>query len=301
MAYRFPELDHAFGVTDDVGRTISDGELEDLRDAYVDAASLAFEAGFDAVDVKSCHGYLLSDLLSSFKRGGEYGGESFEKRCRFLLETVTTIKKETGGHVTTRLNAYDGFPPPYGFGAEGSYPDHSPYVRLPGFDPAEPMNLLHRMRALGVDFVNITIGNPYYSQFLTRPFEVKMRGQRDSPEHPLRSVGRHFSVVEALKRGVPDMVYVGSGYSWLRQYGVNAAAHNIENSRTDIAGWGRLSIAFPEFPKVAFSTGSLPKSKVCVTCSRCSRLLRAGFRTGCATRNLDAYKESMKMVEEMSM
>ncbi|HQE25913.1 MAG TPA: NADH:flavin oxidoreductase, partial [Candidatus Atribacteria bacterium] len=39
---------------------ISDRELEELENAYVDAARWAKQAGFDAVDVKSCHRYLLS-------------------------------------------------------------------------------------------------------------------------------------------------------------------------------------------------------------------------------------------------
>ncbi len=37
---------------------ITDEELEELEDDYVRAAMLAKEAGFDAVDVKSCHRYL---------------------------------------------------------------------------------------------------------------------------------------------------------------------------------------------------------------------------------------------------
>ena len=39
-----------------------------------DAAALAIKAGFDGIDIKSCHGYLLQELLSAFARGGKYGG-----------------------------------------------------------------------------------------------------------------------------------------------------------------------------------------------------------------------------------
>lgn len=300
MAYRFSALDNPFGITEDIGRVIPDFELEGLKEAYVAAASLAFEAGFDAVDVKACHGYLLNDLLSAYTRSGRYGGWAFDERTKFFLETIAAVRKETGGSVTSRLSVYDGFPPPYGFGATMEpYPEYSPYSSLPEFDPTEPIRLIRQMKALGVDFVNISVGNPYYSQFLTRPFDVKMPGQKDSPEHPLKGVGRHFEVVETVRQEVKDMVFVGSGYSWLRQYGIYAAAYNVENSRTDLAGWGRLALAFPDFPRVTLSMGSLPKSRVCVTCSGCSRLLRAGLRSGCVIQNPGTFRESLKRVREI--
>ncbi|MCK4399340.1 flavin oxidoreductase/NADH oxidase, partial [Candidatus Bathyarchaeota archaeon] len=112
IAYRFPGVDDAFGIGGDVGRVLSDAELEELMETFVEASSMAYEAGFDAVDVKACHGYLLNDLLSGYTREGEYGGSSFENRARFLLDTIKAIKEETGGTVTSRLNAYDGYPPP---------------------------------------------------------------------------------------------------------------------------------------------------------------------------------------------
>ena len=157
------------------------------------------------------------------------------------------------------------------------------------------------MKAIGVAFVNVSLGNPYYTQFLTRPFDANMPGQREAPEHPIRGVGRHFETVEILKRKVKGMIFVGSGYSWLRQYGINAASYNVENSRTDMAGWGRLAFSFPEFPKAVISKGFIPPSKACTTCSGCSRLLRAGFRTGCVVQNHGTFRESLRKVKEMGM
>lgn len=300
MAYRFPVLDKAFGVTRGDGRIITDMEFERLKVGFVDAASMAFDAGFDAVDVKSCHGYLLNDLLSAFMREGKFGGERLENRSRFILETVAEIRKETRVSVTIRLSVYDGISRPYGFGTS-SIPgaEESKYERLADFDPTEPVMLIRELKKIGVDFVNISMGNPYFSQFLTRPFDVKMPGQRDSPEHPMKYVARHFEIVKTMRREVPNMAFVGSGYSWLRQYGINAAAYNVATSRTDVAGWGRLAFAFPDFPKIAFLTGALPSSRVCITCSGCSRLLRAGFQAGCVVQNPGAFRESMKKLKEM--
>ena len=72
-------------------RIITDSELEKLEDEFVKAAVLAREAGFDAVDIKACHRYLNSELLSAFTREGKYGG-SFENRTRFLTNIVDKIR-----------------------------------------------------------------------------------------------------------------------------------------------------------------------------------------------------------------
>ena len=42
---------------------ITDDELKRLVDDYVAAAKLAVEVGFDFIDVKQCHRYLLNELL----------------------------------------------------------------------------------------------------------------------------------------------------------------------------------------------------------------------------------------------
>jgi 2,4-dienoyl-CoA reductase-like NADH-dependent reductase (Old Yellow Enzyme family) len=290
MAFRFPEADEAFGITADVGRVISDSELEDLMNSFVQASIYASEAGFDAVDIKACHGYLLNDLLASFTRDGMFGGKSFENRSKFILETMKSIISDTDVAVTSRINAYDGFPHPYGFGGSAEVDDAT---GLASFDSSEPIQLIKKMNDLGVDLINISLGNPYYSQYLTRPFDSKMPGQRESPFHPIKGVEHHFDIVATLKRSSPRMKFLGSGYSWLRKHGVNAAAYNIENSRADIAGWGRLAIAFPDFPKELFKTGYVPEDKVCITCSGCSILLRAGRRVGCVKQN-SYVRESLK-------
>ena len=78
------------------GSLISDDDLERLRDHYVAAAKRAFAIGCDFVDVKQCHRYLLSELLSAKTRPGRFGGSfegsepassarsspAFETRCR---------------------------------------------------------------------------------------------------------------------------------------------------------------------------------------------------------------------------
>ena len=63
---------------------------------YVDAAVLAQQAGFDFVDVKHCHGYLLHELLSAHDRPGRYGGD-LAGRTRFLRTVVAGIRDRAPG------------------------------------------------------------------------------------------------------------------------------------------------------------------------------------------------------------
>ena len=96
---------------------LSDDELRALPERYACSARLAEEAGFDGVDIKACHRYLLNELLSAHTRPGPYGG-SFENRTRLLRDAVRAAKAATAGgaFITSRLNVYDGFPYPYGWG-----------------------------------------------------------------------------------------------------------------------------------------------------------------------------------------
>jgi NADPH2 dehydrogenase len=66
---------------------ITDAYLEELEDAYVAAAALAARVGFDFVDIKQCHGYLLNELLGCRSRPGPYGGD-FDERTRFGRNVV---------------------------------------------------------------------------------------------------------------------------------------------------------------------------------------------------------------------
>ena len=87
-----PVLSRKYGLDTSV-HVLTDGELREISDNMVRAACLAADAGFDFVDVKCCHGYLLHELLGAHTRSGDYGG-SFENRTRLFRDTVTAIQGE---------------------------------------------------------------------------------------------------------------------------------------------------------------------------------------------------------------
>ncbi len=58
-----PILDGRCGVNDHTP-LVTDEYLDRLTDRYVESARLAKAAGFDGVDIKACHRYLISELLA---------------------------------------------------------------------------------------------------------------------------------------------------------------------------------------------------------------------------------------------
>ena len=88
-AYHNDELDKAIFVKKEDGVIISDNELKEIEEIWIQKAILAKEAGFDGVDIKACHGYLISELLSSYQREvSDYGGENLENRSKLYLNIV---------------------------------------------------------------------------------------------------------------------------------------------------------------------------------------------------------------------
>jgi 2,4-dienoyl-CoA reductase-like NADH-dependent reductase (Old Yellow Enzyme family) len=224
-------LDAKLGLPPDYP-LISDGELEALEDRFVETAKLAHQVGFQAVDIKACHGYLTSELLGARTRPGKYGG-SFENRTQFLINIVEKIREQVGHDLalTVRLNAYDGIPYPHGWGVRQE--------DVAQEDLAEPIRLVRLLYDKGVRVVSITAGNPYYSPHVTRPFDTPVQGGAIPGEHPLQGVARLFRITRQIQQAVPEMVIVGTGYSWLRQFLGYAAAANIRNGWVTIVGAGR--------------------------------------------------------------
>jgi 2,4-dienoyl-CoA reductase (NADPH2) len=276
-----PTLDRKSKIPDD-WPIITDEELDRLQDAYVEAARVAFEAGFDAVDVKACHGYLMNELLACHNRPGKYGG-SFENRTRLLLEVIDRIRAELGDklRIVTRLGVYDAIPYPFGWGV-----DQDDYTKP---DLTEPKKLIGLLRQRGVRLIDITIANPYYNPHVGRPFNEPIVGGYGEPEHPLAGVARLVKITGEIQKEFPDMALVGTGYSWLRTLFANVGAANKTNGLVTLVGAGRMGFAYPDFARDILRHGKMDPEKVCVGCSACTQIMRDNGRTGCVVRDNEVY------------
>ena len=276
-----PTGDRPSKIADD-SAIVTDEYLDLLIDKYVHAARLAFEAGFDAVDIKACHGYLINELLSAHTRKGRYGG-SFENRTRLLLAVIDRIREEFGEDkpITMRLGVYDGIPYPYGWGV-----DKKDFARP---DLGEPLKLIKELHRRGVRLISITAANPYYNPHVNRPFNLPIQGGYHEPEHPLAGVQRLIHLTGKIQHAFPDMAVVGTGYSWLRHLMGNVAAAAKAKHLVTIVGVGRMAFAYPDFARDLLTTGALDPRKVCVGCSACTQIMRDGGMTGCVVRDNRVY------------
>jgi len=283
---------------------ISDAELDRLQDRYALAATLAHEIGFDFVDIKQCHRYLLNELLGAQTRPGKYGG-SFENRTRFIRNVVGRIREESQGlMVATRLNVFDGLPYTKGVDGRGTaYPFTVPLRSVWGTkaddptqpDLAEPLALIGMLSDLGVVLVNVSIGNPYASPHLLRPFEYPPPDGYETPEHPLIGVDRHFRLTAAIQAAFPLQAVVGSGYSWLQAFAFEAGAANVRDGRTTLVGIGRGALTQPDFARRLEHGEPLDRKRLCRTFSYCTALMRSKhnamgqFATGCPPFDKEVY------------
>ena len=292
-------------VIDDSYPLLTDDELKQIADRFVEAARLAWRIGFDFVDIKQCHRYLLSELLAAKNRPGAFGG-SLENRTRLVREIVERIKQECPGLiVASRFNAYDGIP----YRGEGEdfvgrpCPHRLPLEVAFGTDPndhlkedlTEPLQLAQWLRQWGVELLNVSAGNPYANPHVVRPAEYAPIDGYNAPEHPLIGVARHFRLARAVQRAVPDVPVVGSGYTWLQDFCMHAAAANVERGDVAIVGLGRGALAHPDFAKTLQETGSLRRTSVCRTFSYCTNLMRTKnhplgqYPTGCPPFDKETY------------
>jgi 2,4-dienoyl-CoA reductase-like NADH-dependent reductase (Old Yellow Enzyme family) len=311
-------LDKSTGkFVDDSYPILTDDYLKQLEDQYVAAARLAARIGCDFVDIKQCHRYLLSELLSATNRPGEYGG-SLENRTRLVRNIVTRIKSELPDlTIASRMNGFDGIPyqagEPNAAGERIGEPcDHElPLTTAFGVDKndhlqldlVEPIQVAQSLVAWGVELFNISCGNPYACPHFVRPAEYPPIDGYHTPEHPLIGIDRHFTIAKQIQAAVGSVPVIGSAYSWFQEFAMHSAAHNVAVGDVAIMGLGRGTLSHPDFAKHLLDHGKLDRKFVCRTFSYCTNLMRTKdhplgqYATGCPPFDKSVYQELWKEAE----
>ena len=261
---------------------VSDDELRALPELYAKAAKLARRAGFDGVDVKCCHLYLFSELLSAYDRPGPYGGD-FDNRTRLLRECLAAAAAEQPGILACRLNVYDGMPNGFGMPRDGSL----------DIDFTEPAALVRLLADGGVRLIDVTMGTPYFNPHVNRPYN---RGGYTPPETQEAGVARLLSGAKMAADADPRVRVVGTGFTQLGATAIPVGAGCIEQNWCHSIGLGRQAFAYPNLPTDLFND-ALDTKKLCLCCGKCTELMRAGSTAGCPIRNpvyMDIYKRDVK-------
>ncbi len=265
---------------------LTDQEIEEIGNQFVEATLIAKEVGADGIDFKHCHGYLCGEMLRPANtRPDPYGG-SFENRTRFFKETAEKIKKAIGKEnflVGVRYSIYEGIPG--GFGTTGPEEVEE--------DLFEPLRFARMVEEMGMDYINVSAGIPATTPEIVRP-------TKNYPE----GIYRHFGWAKAVKKVIRIPV-IGSGYSYLRD-GKNDlkepdpskksflywAGKNLRGGHVDLVGIGRQSLADPLFAKKILS-GDMDRIQFCTACGGCTLLLKSQREVGCSVYN-EYYKKILK-------
>ncbi len=256
-------------------RVLSDSYLDALPERYAASARLAESVGFDGVDVKACHGYLLSELLSAYERPGRYGGV-FENRERLLIDSVKAVRSSVGYDmiVASRFNAYDGYPYPYGLGGSD----------IPGVpDLTEAKKATADLVAAGAELLNVTMGNPYYNNEVNRPTVFA------KTEEPIASAVRMIKgagEIAATCRGIP---VVSTGWSFFGALAPNVAAGCVKAGLSAMVGFGRQTFSYPDLARDIVTGRGMRTDRLCLTCGKCTELMRAGSTPGCVVYDKEVY------------
>lgn len=304
-ARRNPLLDPRVGADD--ASVLTDAELEDLVGAFVAAARVAAEAGFDFADVKQCHGYLGHELLSAVDRPGPYGGD-IDGRTRWVLSVLDAIAGEVPDiAVASRVSLYDlvphvagpdgtGVPEPIGmdgaavpfcFGGDGTGT---------GVDLTETHELLDRLSAHGVAMVCATAGSPYYVPHAQRPAYFPPSDGYRPPGDPLVEVARMAAATAEVARAHPGTAVVGSGLTYLQDWLPHAAQALVRDGWMASAGIGRMALSHPTLPADTLAGRPPTRRLVCRTFSDCTTAPRNGLVSGCYPLD-EFYKARPERVE----
>ena len=269
---------------------LSDDELDRIAAGLRARGGWRANIGYHFIDVKHCHGYLLHELLGARIRVGRYGG-SLENRTRMMRDVIDGIRAEAPGlAIAVRLSVFDVVP--HRKGALGRGEPEAPANNYPvGFgviddeamDAAlsESRQVLAMLRERGVRLICVTAGSPYYCPHVQRPAAFPPIDGYEPPEDPLRGVARQIEATSRLKAAFPDLVFVGSAYSYLQEWLPNVAQYNVRNGLTDFVGVGRMVLSYPDLPADVLAGSPLKRKAICRTFSDCTTGPRMGLVSGC--------------------
>jgi NADPH2 dehydrogenase len=266
-----------------------------LVDDFVAAARLARDAGFRFVDLKACHGYLGHELLGATVRSGRYGG-TLEGRTQFMRRVIEAVRASVSGlEIAVRLSVFDTIPYRKRSGDHRGEPEtqdprsHNPTVGFGVLESDADIDaaledaraVLRLLETLGVRWICVTAGSPYYNPHVQRPALFPPVDGYEPPEDPLRGVWRQMEATAILKRDFPNLVFVGSAYSYLQEWLPHVAQRNVREKCCDLVGLGRIALSYPDLPADVLSGATLKRGSFCRTFSDCTTGPRVGLVSGC--------------------
>jgi anthraniloyl-CoA monooxygenase len=177
-----------------VPREMTRHDMQQTIAEFVQATSLAQEAGFDLLEIHMAHGYLLASFISPLtnERSDEYGG-SLENRMRFPLEVFDACRAAWPAHkpMSTRISAVDWAPR--------------------GMEPADAAEVARMLKAHGCDIVDVSAGQtvpeqrPKYGRLFQTPFADHIRQSVGIATMAVGNISSYMDVNTIVASGRADL------------------------------------------------------------------------------------------------
>jgi 2,4-dienoyl-CoA reductase-like NADH-dependent reductase (Old Yellow Enzyme family) len=122
-------------------RPMTEEEIEAIPPLFAACARRAVAAGYRLIEMHGAHGYLLHQFLSpvSNRRNDRWGGD-FEGRTRLTMQVVKAVRAAVPEEMPLSLRV-----------------SHTDWVEG-GWDTAETVELARRVKAAGVDLIDVSSG-----------------------------------------------------------------------------------------------------------------------------------------------
>lgn len=220
----------------EIPHAMTPGEMDAVREAYVETAEFAIEAGFEGMEVHIGHGHLLHQFLSPAAnvRQDDWGGNP-ENRLRYPLQVVETLLDAIGGRVPLGIRA----------SVDDLMPD--------GLGPDEQRAIIARFAALpGIAFVNASVAAYQWPSIGHHVADMA------HPPHPYRDL------TEALRPVIGDLpLMTANRYRTLAE-----VEDTLARGVIDIVGMNRAHMADPELLRKSLA-GREAEVRPCVAHNYC--------------------------------
>jgi anthraniloyl-CoA monooxygenase len=188
----------AYAPVNQVPRELTIAEMGDIRDAFVRAAQMGLQAGFDMLELHCAHGYLLSSFITPLlnHRRDEYGG-TLENRLRYPLEVFRAVRAvwPPDRPMSVRISATDW--------VDG------------GVSGSDSVEIARAFKAAGADLIDVSTGQtspdakPVYGRMFQTPYADRIRNEIGIATMAVGNITDADQVNAILAAGRADLVALG--------------------------------------------------------------------------------------------
>ncbi|KAM0312218.1 hypothetical protein ACHAPQ_012269, partial [Fusarium lateritium] len=193
-------------------RAMSVEEILHVRNCFVETTVLAYEAGFNGIELHGAHGYLLSQFLTTKtnQRVDEYRG-STRARAKIVVDIIKVIR--------------DAVPRSFTVGIKFNSVDHQSSIAL-----EECLEQLRMITDAGIDFLEISGGS--YEEPITL---IKSRRERKKVQ---RLEAFFLDFAKSIRNEFPDLPLLVTGGFCSR----NVIEDALRSKALDIVGLARPAV-----------------------------------------------------------